>query len=530
MEVEPRITLLNPTLMHMLTRSLALALATAAGLAASAQNTIFVHGHAAPCNSAMNGSTVIIVVNGTSGNSITATTTMNPNCYYSMELSVPDTAGHVFVSGSCGNGTMATDSTFYSTTSGSNTNVIVDLNCGWTPPPCEACFTVQQTAPFTGTFVSCSTGGVGTTGLLWDFSDGGSVTGNNIVHEFPGPGAYTVCLNINYSSPACQDQVCHHVYVDADGNFSDTPPTDCHACMEITQAEDNGTPLPWFLQLTSCATGSGNVLVEWQLPNGSWASGNDLVINLTQGAGAYLFCQYITTSNGCTSTICDTVFVDANGFIGNSNVEPCEAGFWVLQAYQNGDTLGGEPIPNTLWVWNLSNGGTGLFQFMWDFGDGTTSTEPFPTHVYAGTGPYELCLTIWDSEGCTDTYCETISVDENGLYNGMIVGGGNMKSVLTIHVIEELGTAMAEVNALEALELWPNPTTNELNIALGSSMHGNVPVMVIDATGRTVLQDRRSIANGTNRFTINTAHLEAGPYLLRIGDAHPIVRRFVKAQ
>ncbi|MBP6575472.1 MAG: PKD domain-containing protein, partial [Flavobacteriales bacterium] len=94
---------------------------------------------------------------------------------------------------------------------------------------------------------------------------------------------------------------------------------------------------------------------------------------------------------------------------GDTTSGECYSGFFVMQAYQWVDSAanpnggGGEPIPNELWIWNLSSGGTGSLQYTWDFGDGTTSTDPFPTHTYASGSAYLLCLTIADGAGCTDT-------------------------------------------------------------------------------------------------------------------------------
>lgn len=39
-------------------------------------------------------------------------------------------------------------------------------------------------------------------------------------------------------------------------------------------------------------------------------------------------------------------------------------------------------------------------QFFWDFGDGTTSTEVSPTHLYANTGTYTIKLVAFDAETC----------------------------------------------------------------------------------------------------------------------------------
>jgi len=46
----------------------------------------------------------------------------------------------------------------------------------------------------------------------------------------------------------------------------------------------------------------------------------------------------------------------------------------------------------------------------WDFGDGNTSTEISPTHIYQGPGEYEICITGTNCYG-ENTYCEKIMID-----------------------------------------------------------------------------------------------------------------------
>ena len=49
--------------------------------------------------------------------------------------------------------------------------------------------------------------------------------------------------------------------------------------------------------------------------------------------------------------------------------------------------------------------------WVWDFGDGNSSTAQNPEHTFAGPGDYNVCLTASNSEG-DDTFCKTVSVAE----------------------------------------------------------------------------------------------------------------------
>ncbi|MBO6494501.1 MAG: PKD domain-containing protein [Roseivirga sp.] len=58
---------------------------------------------------------------------------------------------------------------------------------------------------------------------------------------------------------------------------------------------------------------------------------------------------------------------------------------------------------------NLSNSAT---TYLWDFGDGNTSTELDPSNVYPAEGIYTVKLTASDNLGVTDTYEAVIEVIE----------------------------------------------------------------------------------------------------------------------
>ena len=50
--------------------------------------------------------------------------------------------------------------------------------------------------------------------------------------------------------------------------------------------------------------------------------------------------------------------------------------------------------------------------YMWDFGDGNTSTDFNPSYTYASNGTYTVCLTAY-SDCNESTVCEDVTVDEN---------------------------------------------------------------------------------------------------------------------
>jgi len=55
---------------------------------------------------------------------------------------------------------------------------------------------------------------------------------------------------------------------------------------------------------------------------------------------------------------------------------------------------------------------TGTVTYLWDFGDGETSTEKSPVHIYAAKGEYTVKLTVTDEDGGTHPISTKILVDK----------------------------------------------------------------------------------------------------------------------
>ncbi len=68
----------------------------------------------------------------------------------------------------------------------------------------------------------------------------------------------------------------------------------------------------------------------------------------------------------------------------------------------------GSPVPCDTPIQFL--GPSGASSYLWDFGDGTTSTEANPIHTYQLPDTYRVCLTVQDTGGCTDRWCTRLIV------------------------------------------------------------------------------------------------------------------------
>jgi gliding motility-associated-like protein len=65
-------------------------------------------------------------------------------------------------------------------------------------------------------------------------------------------------------------------------------------------------------------------------------------------------------------------------------------------------------------LYNLSEHGT---TYLWNFGDGNTSSELNPSYLYSETGIYDITLDVWTEHGCTDrlTRPDAVTVLGKGL-------------------------------------------------------------------------------------------------------------------
>lgn len=188
---------------------------------------------------------------------------------------------------------------------------------------------------------------------------------------------------------------------------------------------------------------------------------------------------------------------------------PCTSEYIVTQS-----TNMGALVPFDLAIFNTSYGGSGTYTYLWDFGDGASSTDPAPVHTYPTGGPYGICLTINDGSGCTDQFCDSIWVDVAGLFGRDVEGGPGF----TVHVVPNVVTSLGPALTKKEDPLWPNPVVDILTFDMNPG--GSVPVRlsITDLGGRLVLSEQQFAAGA--RSELDVSSLSAGSYLLRIEEGN----------
>lgn len=206
---------------------------------------------------------------------------------------------------------------------------------------------------------------------FWDFGDGATGSSPFPTHVYTQPGSYDVTFVIS-SSTGCRDSVFVPDMIVIDGPKAD---------IQFTPGE--GCPGTDF-QFTAIT--SDSVSYRWLFGDGSSDTG--LVVNhIYTSPGSYIPVLKIEDRLGCQ------VFSPADSSIeifdlpvarfSANNVVFCDSG-----AVQFVD---------------LSTSASPLAAWWWDFGDGTTSQQQFPSHTYTQPGSFSVQMAVFNANGCSDT-------------------------------------------------------------------------------------------------------------------------------
>jgi len=141
-----------------------------------------------------------------------------------------------------------------------------------------------------------------------------------------------------------------------------------------------------------------------------------------------------------------------------------------------------------------------ITDWAWDFDDaGATSTDASPTHVFTADGPYTVCLTVTDENGCTSEYCEGIQVTD-----------------ISVGIVETL-----ESN----LSMYPNPSNGQFVVEV-NGVDADAQITIMDVAGRHVYTEGVNM-KGNFRKELNL-NIASGTYLLQINTVEGKVTRKIQ--
>lgn len=147
------------------------------------------------------------------------------------------------------------------------------------------------------------------------------------------------------------------------------------------------------IQFTDNSSSSGDLQTWlWEFGNGETSHIQNPLFTYHHAA-TYNVCLTITDSEGCSNQFCQDVIVAPTG--------PCQAEYSYLQ------------LSETLQV-NFTDASVSqdlFISWLWEFGDGHSSTQQNPSHTYNHHGVFEVCLTVTDDHGCQSINCHHIVID-----------------------------------------------------------------------------------------------------------------------
>jgi PKD repeat protein len=256
--------------------------------------------------------------------------------------------------------------------------VVCNMTASFTSAP-------DSSASNTLKFFNGTTGLQPTDSVFWSFGDSTYSSLSSPSHTYPAPGSYRVCLRMARPMPAgtapCVKEICKWVTIQAP----------CTLQPNFTWTADSTNPNKISFQNNSNSGSTTQYYNTWTFGDGT--SGSELnPTHIYPAAGTYVVCLRVFSSNNCNRTYCDTIVVDSGGcyirsdfYKFNSNTSTLTANFRPAVIDSN---------------WSYS----------WSFGDGNVSNAISPSHKYAYSDSFNVCLTVNASPNCSNTSCKWIYV------------------------------------------------------------------------------------------------------------------------
>lgn len=305
--------------------------------------------------------------------------------------------------------------------------------------------------------------------FAWTFGDGNSSTATNPSHTYTAAGSFIITL-ISSNPQACniKDTFTKEVFVSNNNINANFSVTKTDSCGPFTASFANTS------QFGTTPGAQGFTQFFWSFDDGTTFVGKDAPFHVFPDSGCYTIQLIMIDSTACnspdtlTKTICynplyvsarfiapDSICVSSGVLFSNQSQNATES-FWdfgdgttsvstspVHSFAQPGSytvtlissnpascnkvdtftqTISLKPLPKANFVYaplipeanvptSFTNTSQNAVSYVWAFGDGTSSLEKDPTHMYRKTGTYLVCLAVRSAEGCVDTVCKRVDAE-----------------------------------------------------------------------------------------------------------------------
>jgi len=264
--------------------------------------------------------------------------------------------------------------------------------------------------------------GTPVTGWLWRFNDasGGvdSSTLQNPFHTFSSVAQYNVRLLVN-NRFGCIDSVTQTV------NIARLPQAD----FTVGKACSSQT-----VQFSDSSITLGTSLVAWQWAfNDPYTSQDSAFVknptHVFDSVGAFLVRLVVTDNHYCRDTVAKSVVIHATP----------QAGFDILYNYRG--------VTGQVLMQNISKGAS---SYLWNFGDGNTSTEKNPVYRYTSVDTFHIMMVATSQFQCSDTATNVYDLT-SGLYvpNSFVPGS----DVPGVNIFQPKGVHL-KVYHIEIFSTW----------------------------------------------------------------------------
>lgn len=217
-------------------------------------------------------------------------------------------------------------------------------------------------------------------------------------------------------------------------------------------------------------------------------------------------CSY----NNCIGVVTDTIFPP----------------FGSIQAIWNSDYCPPIPPPDSCTVIFTSNyctcndtffleldtSGLGTKTLLWNFGDGNSSTQTFPYHVFSSHNLFDVCLNVISStnQDTVCSFCHQIGFDNNGNVVTRTEGSG-----LIIKVIAP-GTKIIDEVLSNSISVFPNPSGDNASVNFYTDEENIYELKIFNLIGQQVKSFSEKAVKGNNTYHFNLNELAAGNYFITV--------------